>query len=87
MSDVSDVRCPTCGSEPDDVDCHREGCPRIDTCGQYGPPWVPEGEWHPESDFTTCPPGSPNLQWLHEVNAHMATHSFAPDSGSNEPST
>lgn len=40
-------RCPTCGSEPYDDTVHRDGCPRVDTCGQYGPPWL-DAPWHPE---------------------------------------
>lgn len=42
------TRCPTCGSEPGNPDTHRDGCPRIDTCGQYGPPWVMDPPWHPD---------------------------------------
>lgn len=42
-------RCPSCGCEPDDDTLHREGCERIDTCGQMGPPWL-DPPWHPEPE-------------------------------------
>lgn len=36
--------CPTCHSR---YDFHGVNCPRLDTCGQYGPPWL-EPPWHPD---------------------------------------
>lgn len=44
--------CPECGDEPGDDTLHREGCPRIDTCGMFGPPWL-AGPWHPFTEV--CP--------------------------------
>ncbi len=41
-----DEHCPSCGGEGPDLD-HVEGCERIDTCGQFGPPWYVE--LHPQS--------------------------------------
>lgn len=38
-------RCPSCGSDPDDDTIHRDGCERIGTCGQMGPPWL-DRPWH-----------------------------------------
>lgn len=47
---MNDERCPECGCEERDDTVHRDGCPRVNTCGQFGPPWMP-GPWHPFSDF------------------------------------
>lgn len=34
------LRCPDCGSEPQQPDVHREGCPRLGSVVQFGPPWL-----------------------------------------------
>ena len=81
---VNGERCPTCGGEPD-ADSHLEDCPRINTCGQYGPPWFAE-PWHPEADFTDCWPGTMvvvdgrrRYPWLEQVDAHKRTpHEVVP---------
>lgn len=43
-----DTPCPDCppGEQVDEngYPAHLDGCPRIDTLGQIGPPWVP-GPW------------------------------------------
>lgn len=43
MSTMKDEPCPDCppGEQTDE---HLDGCPRIDTVGQIGPPWIP-GPW------------------------------------------
>lgn len=33
-------RCPDCGCEDDQPDVHRQGCPRLGSVLQYGPPWL-----------------------------------------------
>ncbi len=38
--------CPTCGSKPDTDFDHTDDCERVDTCGQFGPPW--HVELHPQ---------------------------------------
>ena len=35
------VCCPDCGCDKNDHTCHAEGCPRVDTPVQCGPPWLP----------------------------------------------
>lgn len=35
-----DHDCPDCGYADDDLTSHKDGCPRIGTCGQVGPPWL-----------------------------------------------
>lgn len=47
LPDTAQDRCPTCGSDPNDDTLHRDGCARIDTCGQMGPPWI-DPPWHPD---------------------------------------
>lgn len=48
-TEVDGERCPTCGCEPDDDTAHRDGCERIDTCAQTGPPWI-DPPWHRYDD-------------------------------------
>jgi hypothetical protein len=38
--------CPDCGLDPNDQTLHRDDCPRLNTCGQLGPPWI-DRPWHP----------------------------------------
>lgn len=40
------VTCPDCTLDLDGS--HADGCPRIHTCGQFGPPWLPLEECHRE---------------------------------------
>jgi hypothetical protein len=42
--------CPDCKMDYvfDDY-YHHEGCPRINSCGQIGPPWI-DPPWHPWPD-------------------------------------
>lgn len=40
--------CPDCGGKSYHV---REDCPRVGTCGQFGPPWYPNETWHPIADW------------------------------------
>ena len=45
--------CPTCGGD-DNGEGHQPACPRVDTCAQFGPPWVWIEDAHPEAEpFTT----------------------------------
>lgn len=56
--------CPSCGNDPADDSLHRDGCERIDTCGQFGPPWL-DRPWHPVGwDIKT--------QAQHRRDAHSA---------------
>lgn len=43
---MSELSCPDCGDDPNDPSVHADGCPRIDTMGQFGPPW-PDPPWAP----------------------------------------
>lgn len=48
-------RCPWCGCVNFSDDVHRDACPTLDTCGQFGPPWVltelhPDDPKHPVRD-------------------------------------
>jgi hypothetical protein len=36
-----DEPCPDCGNDPKDASLHAEGCVRLDSTGQFGPPWDP----------------------------------------------
>ena len=38
--------CPDCAGDPDEDDLHADDCPRVDSCGQIGPPYVPP-PFHP----------------------------------------
>jgi hypothetical protein len=58
-----DERCPTCGAWPEDVSLHRQECPRVGTCGQYGPPWL-DPPWHPDVDIRWP------VDWLARTVAH-----------------
>jgi hypothetical protein len=44
--------CPDCTPEEDHPDLHAEDCPRVDTCGQLGPPYLPP-PFHPWPDRPT----------------------------------
>lgn len=57
------VPCPECGNDPTDSTLHRPDCPRVNTCGQFGPPWNPE-PWHPTPEpFTAGWLASHRLLW------------------------
>ena len=60
---VEGPACPGCGLVPvwDWSDSaykiglldHFPGCPLVDTCGQFGPPWLPREDWHRDQDWLT----------------------------------
>jgi hypothetical protein len=69
-------RCPTCGDDPDHDALHREDCPRVGTCGQFGPPWTGP-PWHLDEAVD----GSRGhwLDWLAAVNDHRRdAHDLGP---------
>lgn len=57
--------CPDCGGDPEDDDLHQEGCRRVGTCGQIGPPWVAVLHAEPAE---LAPAG-----WLAWYQAHVAS--------------
>lgn len=61
--ELKDV-CPSCGGDPEDVTGHADGCERLESCGQFGPPWL-GAPWHPL-------PKGPLSGWLawHRENTH-----------------
>lgn len=75
---IEDRYCPSCGSlreeaarrhpdaKPDD---HFPECARVGTCGQFGPPWYPQEEWHPFAEWTG---GQETL--LVDLVRHRAAH-------------
>ena len=56
--DTPEFFCPDCVYDPEKRGGHASDCPRIRTCGQFGPPWVedlhPEAEWMREGDSVTA---------------------------------
>lgn len=43
---MDDEPCPDCGNDPEDDSLHKSDCPRVNTKGQIGPPWL-DGPWEP----------------------------------------
>lgn len=80
---VEGPACPGCGLVPlwrldsvvlydrpyaDVWDGHAAGCPTVNTCGQFGPPWLPRDLWHPEADWLDGPFN------MAAYAAHLRTH-------------
>lgn len=68
--EARDFLCPECGTDPTDPTLHRDACPRVGTCGQFGPPWV-AGPWCPERDWLTNPDRFTSAEYrTHVASAH-----------------
>lgn len=66
MTTIEEDPCPDCGTNKD---AHEDGCPRINTLGQIGPPWKP-GPWKKWCNFSD---GSGFICMLSE--GHSGDHS------------
>lgn len=79
LLDDPEERCPSCGS--DEHDDHVDGCERIDTCGQFGPPWL-DPPWHPLPDIRRGNDESLAAwevrasEWSREIREHARTHAL-----------
>lgn len=72
MAEGNKEPCPDCGDDPEVDDCHRSTCPRIGTCAQCGPPWMPLSEAHPEIEFTGGKPFTAAALSDHMRRTHAA---------------
>lgn len=65
---ADEPKCPHCGSDPEDVTMHAEGCPTLGTCAS-GRSGIPR-PWHPEVDWLDGKPWTLEAANRHYAEAH-----------------